>query len=282
MIVKKLTLSIIIPAYNEEHQLAACLKSLAAQLDAPHEVIVVDNNSTDGTAELARSFPFAKVINEPMQGLIPARNRGFAEARGDILARIDADARLAPDWTRRVKMQFEENPDLAGLTGPALAATLFYVNRWHTTFWTMVYFWTSDAFFRVRILWGANMTVRRSAWEIIKGSTCPDDNQVHEDQDLSNLLAGQGLTVMRDKQMQIETNGHAYHDWPKFKEYMWRRWRTKLYHHRRGTLRTPAALTIPRYKTIPILIIMFLPALLFASTSLLSHYPRLLLKKLKS
>lgn len=274
-------MSIIIPAYNEENHIKDCLDSIAAQIEAPDEVIVVDNNCTDTTVRIARKYSFVKVVKEPVQGLIAARNRGFAAAKGDILGRVDADAKLAPDWVMRVKKQFAGNSSLAGLTGLALAATLPYGNLWHTTFWARIYFWASDAFFRVRILWGANMAIRRGAWEAIKARTSTDDNQVHEDQDISHLLAGSGLAVARYKLMLIETYGQTYHEWPKFKEYMIRRWRTKAYHYRRGTLRNPHALILPYRKTIPVLIIMLIPALLFALTSLLAHHPRQLMKKFK-
>jgi glycosyltransferase involved in cell wall biosynthesis len=87
-------ISIVIPVYNEAERIAACLESIAAQTVTPLEVIVVDNNSTDATVSIARSFPFVRVITAKCQGVIHARNRGFNAARGEIIGRIDADTRL--------------------------------------------------------------------------------------------------------------------------------------------------------------------------------------------
>jgi glycosyltransferase involved in cell wall biosynthesis len=76
--------SVIIPCFNEEAVLANCLEALRAQTSVPLEVIVVDNNSSDKTALIAKKFG-VKVVQEKQQGLIPARNKGFSVAKGDIL-----------------------------------------------------------------------------------------------------------------------------------------------------------------------------------------------------
>ncbi|MBI4350840.1 MAG: glycosyltransferase [Elusimicrobia bacterium] len=91
--------SVVIPAFNEEKLLGACLDSaraaFAAQAGAPeHEFIVCDNNSTDGTAALAAAKGVGTVF-EPLNRIAGARNRGAAAASGDWLLFIDADSRLS-------------------------------------------------------------------------------------------------------------------------------------------------------------------------------------------
>ena len=93
-------LSIVIPAYNEEKLLAACLDSVhaaAAACRAPglaFEVIVCDNNSTDATPRIAREHG-AAVVFEPVNRISLSRNAGAAAAAGDWLLFIDADSRLS-------------------------------------------------------------------------------------------------------------------------------------------------------------------------------------------
>lgn len=90
-------LSIIIPAFNEERLIEQCLQSVYASLATnsqpgfTSEIIVVDNNSTDNTANLARQAG-ARVVFEPVNQIGRARNAGAAEATGDWLLFVDADS----------------------------------------------------------------------------------------------------------------------------------------------------------------------------------------------
>src|SRR4051812_35670716 len=107
---KPFTISIIIPVYNDADHLRACLETIAAQIVPADEVIVVDNNSTDGSAAVARSFPFVRLIHEKQQGICFARNAGFNASTADIIGRIDADSRLPAHWTRHVLTYMEHYP----------------------------------------------------------------------------------------------------------------------------------------------------------------------------
>ncbi len=95
---KELSVSIVIPVYNEEAHLKNCLDAIARQTVAPDEVIVVDNNSTDRSVEIAEKYSFVKVIKEAKQGRAHARNSGFNVATCDVIGRIDAHSLFASDW----------------------------------------------------------------------------------------------------------------------------------------------------------------------------------------
>src|SRR5581483_7315847 len=105
MLNKTLTLTIVIPVFNEEDHIAACLSAIAAQTAAPDEVIVVDNNSSDKTPQIAASYPFVRLIKARKQGVLFARNKGFDAAKSDIIGRIDADSLLPSRWVEIVKQQ---------------------------------------------------------------------------------------------------------------------------------------------------------------------------------
>lgn len=102
-------LSVVIPAFNEESELPHCLQSihkvfdtiLAEQDDLEWELIVTDNNSTDGTGEIARTAG-AMVVFEPKNQIARARNAGAAVATGDWLLFIDADSRLHVESIREM------------------------------------------------------------------------------------------------------------------------------------------------------------------------------------
>ncbi|RLD12048.1 MAG: glycosyl transferase family 2 [Chlamydiae bacterium] len=91
--------SIIIPAYNEEHFLSQTLisaKEAIKKVESAGEIIVVDNNSTDRTAEIARNFG-VKVIFEEYNQIAKARNSGAQVAKGEYLIFLDADTILSPE-----------------------------------------------------------------------------------------------------------------------------------------------------------------------------------------
>ena len=95
-------ISVVVPAYNEELLLPACLRSLEAQdYQGAFEVLIVDNGSTDATAALARARGF-RVVEEPRRGYACALARGFLEATGDVVATTDADSVVPRDWISRL------------------------------------------------------------------------------------------------------------------------------------------------------------------------------------
>ncbi|MCL5059547.1 MAG: glycosyltransferase family 2 protein [Candidatus Thermoplasmatota archaeon] len=110
--------SVIVPAFNHAATLARAIESVQAQNWPAHEIIVVDDGSTDATAEVARQFGGAvHLIRQPNGGVSVARNAGAAAATGDWLAFLDADDWYAPD---RIKLHAEwiaEDAALDCLTG---------------------------------------------------------------------------------------------------------------------------------------------------------------------
>ncbi|NUR94664.1 MAG: glycosyltransferase family 2 protein [Kribbellaceae bacterium] len=110
--------TVVIPAYNEERLIGACLRSLAEQDFAGGvEVVVVDNNCTDRTAEIARSYG-AVVVSEEVPGVCAARHRGSALARGEIVVSSDADTVFDAGWLSRIDRTFRADPERVAVAGP--------------------------------------------------------------------------------------------------------------------------------------------------------------------
>ena len=84
-------ISVVVPAYNAEKYLAETLDSIRGQDYQPHEVLVVDDGSTDNTAAIAKSYPEVRYIWQCNQGLATARNTGLANAVGELISFLDAD-----------------------------------------------------------------------------------------------------------------------------------------------------------------------------------------------
>ncbi len=114
-------LSFVIPAHNEEKYLGDCLASVLARTRESKwetEIVVVDNASTDRTAEVAGLYSGVRVVREPRKGLTWARQAGLQAARGDFLAYLDADVRLPASWMRIFEKELELEPGLISLSGP--------------------------------------------------------------------------------------------------------------------------------------------------------------------
>jgi GT2 family glycosyltransferase len=131
-------MSIVMITYNRKDELKKCLGSLSNQIKKPDEVIVVDNNSTDGTVEmLKKKFPQVKIIILPEnKGLCFAANVGFKNSHGKYVGIIESDMTLTSNWVEEVIKEFERNPK-AGIVCP-------YFLHWSKYGWVDCEFETED------------------------------------------------------------------------------------------------------------------------------------------
>jgi len=113
-----LTITTIVCAYNESRLLPGCLYSLRSQTRLPDEILVINNASTDETGAVARAVPGVRVIDEPVKGLVQARETARRAAQTDIVAYIDADCRVPITWLERVEAHFSKPHPPVAVTGP--------------------------------------------------------------------------------------------------------------------------------------------------------------------
>lgn len=207
-------ISIVIPVYNEADSLGACLEAISRQTIRPHQVIVVDNNSTDGTARLAQNFDFVTLLSERRQGVVHARNRGFAAADGDIIARIDADSILPVGWLESIEEIFESKRVDAVSGAPHYYD--FPLARLADAIDMPLRARLARKLRDTNFLWGANMALRRSAWKSVRRELCAGSG-MHEDFDLAIHLQRRGFVVAYDETLlanvssrRIDTTFAAY------------------------------------------------------------------------
>jgi len=104
--------SVIVPTHNRAQLLATCLTSIAHQTFRDFEVVVVDDGSTDNTAEVVSGFPDVRYYRQENQGAPGAYNRGITEARGEYLILVDSDDSVSEDALAAEARVLEENPDV--------------------------------------------------------------------------------------------------------------------------------------------------------------------------
>ncbi|HET8630253.1 MAG TPA: polysaccharide deacetylase family protein [Thermomicrobiales bacterium] len=159
----------VVPAYNEERLIGRCLDSLAAQdFAGPFEVLVVDNGSTDGTADAARARG-VRVLHEPRKGVCFARQTGTLAAAGEYVANLDADSYAEPDWLRRVVADLEAAPEVV-----AVAGTVDYLDApgWAETqavAFRVVNTLATRRFGGTAFVMASNLAFRRAAFDQVGG-----------------------------------------------------------------------------------------------------------------
>lgn len=133
-----------------------------------HEIIVVDNASTDATSALAGKFPNVKVVSEPKKGLTHARQRGWKEASGTHFAYIDADTRIHERWFAIIREKFSADESLIALSGPYdyfdLPTLHRFIVRWY---WRLMA--APASLLTGYVMVGGNFVVKREALEQING-----------------------------------------------------------------------------------------------------------------
>jgi glycosyltransferase involved in cell wall biosynthesis len=106
------TISVMIGVFNAEPYLGEAIASVLAQDYEPLELIVVDDGSTDGSAEVARRFPEVRYVHQENAGNGAARNRAVEEAGGELFAFLDADDRFTPGKLRLQKAALDADQGL--------------------------------------------------------------------------------------------------------------------------------------------------------------------------
>jgi glycosyltransferase involved in cell wall biosynthesis len=116
--------SVIIPSYNSARTLRLCLRSVADQTYAPIEVVVVDDRSTDDSAQIAKSMDAIVLCTEVNSGQSVARNLGADHARGPILFFLDSDVALSADGIEIAVAALQADPAIGAICGVYDAAPL--------------------------------------------------------------------------------------------------------------------------------------------------------------
>ncbi len=192
--------SVIVPAYNEEVNIVRTVTSLLASTVQDLEIIVVDDGSSDHTAERVKNA-FAgegrvRLLEKANGGKASALNAGFAAAVGDYVVCIDADTQLRPDAIEKLLQAFEENERIAAVAGNAKVGNEINI----LTRWQAIEYITSQGFDRrafdllnaIAVVPGAIGAFRKSAVLAAGGFT---SDTLAEDCDLTLRLLGEGWII---------------------------------------------------------------------------------------
>lgn len=203
-----LSISIVIPVYNESDTIERCLNSVLEQTVAPDQIVIVNNMSTDDTVEIVMQYMSnlpqkyqdlkdrIHIIDQnEYQGIAPTRNAGFNYASTDIIGRIDSDSIISPDWVSTVLEYFKLNAKTSAITGPVTYYDMPF-RKFSLKGDRRLRKFVSSVSSEFTMLFGTNMALRRDAWDVVKDECCLDlNNEMHEDVDLGVHLALHKLRI---------------------------------------------------------------------------------------
>ena len=203
---QKPLISVVIPAFNEEGFLENTLKSVREQNYRNFELIVVDNNSKDKTALIARRFG-AKVLLETRQGVGYARQKGFALARGEIIATTDADTIVPSNWLSDIVKEFKKDEGLVAFGGLYTLYSGPITARWAVAILLYPVWRLYKISFGMWCLPGANFAVRKQAFLEVGGFN--PALALYEDADLIWRLGKIGKVAV-NPDFKVKTSGRRY------------------------------------------------------------------------
>jgi cellulose synthase/poly-beta-1,6-N-acetylglucosamine synthase-like glycosyltransferase/peptidoglycan/xylan/chitin deacetylase (PgdA/CDA1 family) len=202
--------TVIVPAYNESAGIEAAVRSLLAS-DHPVEVIVVDDGSTDGTADLVESLrlPGVRVIRQQNAGKPAALNTGIAAASFELLVMVDGDTVFEPDAVRRLVQPFAD-PTVGAVSGNAKVANRGgLLGRWQHIEYVIGFNLDRRLFDLAECMPtvpGAVGGFRRSALRRVGGVS---DSTLAEDTDLTMALCRDGWRVVYEERAKAWTEAPA-------------------------------------------------------------------------
>lgn len=205
------TISVVVPSYNDAAMLDRCLAALDEQTRPADEVIVVDNGSSDTTVDVAVAHG-ARVVTELRRGIPQATSAGLDAAKGDVIARLDADSVPPRGWVSRVAKAFED-PALDVLSGPGEYYDGTALQRWFAANLQMPLYYGPVAWFLGHdVVFGSNFAIRAGAWRELSSIVHRDDREVHDDLDITlNLLPGMGVRF--DHSLVVGVSARPWSSW---------------------------------------------------------------------
>lgn len=205
-------ITVVIPSRNDAQLLAVCLARLAEQSRSADEIIVVDNASTDSTAEVCAAAG-VRLVSWPVRGVGGASAAGFdaaADGGADIIARLDADSRPARDWLERLEADLATTGPLALVTGPGefYGGTRFV--RWlGRTVYLGGYFHVVGLLLGHPPVFGSNYAMTSDVWRTIRPLVIRDIARIHDDLDVSYLVRPD-MAVLYDPELRMPVSARPF------------------------------------------------------------------------
>ncbi len=197
-------ISIIIPVHNGSQYLERCLSATALSSYRSHEVIVVDDGSTDHSAEIARNHGVTVLKLSHQSGPASARNFGSKQAKGNILFFVDSDIVIKKETIARAVMDFDKNPDVVAIFGSYDESP--EEQDFFSQFKNLQHHYVHQSSRAEAVtFWAGCGAIRKEIFDLIGGF---DENRYSrpciEDIELGFRLKRMGYRILLDKELQVK------------------------------------------------------------------------------
>lgn len=227
-------ISVIVPSYNYASSLGPCIEALLDQTCQPHEVIIVDDHSTDNSYAIAQDYPVVALQTPQNSGVAGARNHGVRHATGDILFFVDADVVLDAGALDAAVIAFAQSDDIVSVCGIYEPRPFVRDSLWEECRSLQAYVWRASSIGDVSGGFFSLGAIRRETFDTI--GPFNESLRQTEEIDYGERLDRQGRIVLTDLIRGRHDDDHAF--WPMMKKF-WRRSRDRVpfYFKKRGTMK---------------------------------------------
>lgn len=203
-----MTISVVIPAYNEEKYLPLTLESLKKLDRQPDEVIVVDGSSTDKTDEVAKKYE-VKILVVKHRGIGYARSQGLKAVSSDVVAFTDADTIVPHDWLTKIEETLNQ-PGVAGVFGTFRVPSGWWLYRFYVNavqpILNQIYY-----LFGIPMAPGQNLAFWKN--KAMEAGGFPEDFKIAEDIEMARRLMKVGKVIFR-RDLVVKSSGRRGEEGP--------------------------------------------------------------------
>ncbi len=232
---EKINASIVVPVHNGGKTIAACLESLLGQKTGyPYEIIVVNDGSTDNTAELVKRFKGVKLISQRQQGPAAARNNGARNAKNSVVVFVDSDCVAEENWLQEMLKPLEDE-SIAGVQGRYKSLQREFVARLIQLEIEQRHDKMAARKF-IDFIGSFSASYRKSVFQEMNGFDTSFPTASGEDTDLSFRIARKGYKLFfNPRAVVVHRHPSSFYKYLKVKFYR-AFWRVKVYGKHKGKI----------------------------------------------
>lgn len=229
-----MTISVVIPAYNEEQYLATTLEAVKKQIRKPDEILVIDGSSTDRTVAIAKKYG-CRVLTVPKLTISFSRQQGLEKATGNIIAFTDADTLPPPNWLLQIEQEFISHPNVIGVFGIAKVTAGKF---WYHVYMNVIQPYANEFWHLIGITMATGQNMSFYRLKALESGGFPVEYKICEDVEIARRLRKLGKTIFTRNICVLTSSRRGEEGWSILFR-IFKVWTTYLLFHKADTIGFP-------------------------------------------